>query len=84
MDIRARRQSGILVLAPVGQIDNLTSGEFQKQLLAAVTSGCEDVVIDFSAVDYISSGGLRALWLASRQKPKERRLAVVRLNAVAR
>jgi anti-anti-sigma factor len=82
VDIRARRQSGILVLAPVGQIDNLTSGEFQKQLLAAVTSGSEDVVIDFSAVDYISSAGLRALWLASRQKPKERRLAVVRLNAV--
>jgi anti-anti-sigma factor len=35
-----------------------------------------------SAVEYISSAGLRALMTASRQKPKERRLAAVRLNAV--
>jgi phosphoribosyl 1,2-cyclic phosphodiesterase len=40
------------------------------------------VVIDFSGVEYISSAGLRALMTASRQKPKERRLAAARLNAV--
>jgi anti-anti-sigma factor len=82
VDIGERRQANILVLAPVGRIDNLTSAEFQTRLLAAVTSSAADVVIDFSAVEYISSAGLRALMTASRQKPKERRLAAVRLNAV--
>jgi anti-anti-sigma factor len=82
VDIGERRQANILVLAPVGRIDNLTSAEFQTRLLAAVTSSSADVVIDFSAVEYISSAGLRALMTASRQKPKERRLAAVRLNAV--
>jgi anti-anti-sigma factor len=82
VDIGERRQASILVLAPVGRIDNLTSGEFQTRLLAAVTSSSADVVIDFSGVEYISSAGLRALMTASRQKPKERRLAVARLNAV--
>ena len=82
MDIGERRQANILVLAPVGRIDNLTSGEFQTRLLAAVTSSSADVVIDFSGVEYISSAGLRALMTASRQKPKERRLAAARLNAV--
>jgi len=82
VDIGERRQANILVLAPVGRIDNLTSAEFQTRLLAAVTSNSADVVIDFSAVEYISSAGLRALMTASRQKPKERRLAAVRLNAV--
>ncbi len=82
MDIGERRQANILVLAPVGRIDNLTSTEFQTRLLAAVTSGSADVVIDFSGVEYISSAGLRALMTASRQKAKERRLAVARLNAV--
>src|SRR6516164_3947269 len=82
VDIGERRQASILVLAPVGRIDNLTSPEFQARLLAAVTTGSTDVVIDFSAVEYISSAGLRALMTASRQKPRERRLAVARLNAV--
>ncbi len=82
MDIGERRQANILVLAPVGRIDNLTSAEFQTRLLAAVTSSSADVVVDFSGVEYISSAGLRALMTASRQKPKERRLAVARLNAV--
>src|SRR5499433_4550660 len=84
MDIGERRQANILVLAPVGRIDNLTSTEFQARLLAAVTSSSADVVVDFSAVEYISSAGLRALMTASRQKPKERRLAVTCLNTVVR
>ncbi len=82
MDIGERRQANLLVLAPVGRIDNLTSTDFQARLLAAITSGTADVVVDFSGVEYISSAGLRALMTASRMKPKECRLAVVRLNAV--
>jgi len=82
VNIGERRQANILVLAPVGRIDNLTSGEFQTRLLAAVTTSSADVVIDFSGVEYISSAGLRALMTASRQKPRERRLAAARLNAV--
>ena len=76
MDIGERRQANILVLAPVGRIDNLTSADFQARLLAAVSSSSADVVVDFSGVEYISSAGLRALMAATRLKPKERRLAV--------
>ena len=74
----------MLVLAPVGRIDNLTSARFQERLLAAVTSSSADVVVDLSGVEYISSAGLRALMAASRQKPKERRLAVACLQTVVR
>jgi len=82
LEIGERRQASILVLAPVGRIDNLTSGEFQTRLLAAVSRGSADVVIDFSSVDYISSRGLHALMTASQRKSKEQRLAVARLNAI--
>src|SRR6516165_3016943 len=82
VDIGERRQANILVLAPVGRIDNLTSAAFQARLLAAVGSSSADVVVDFSGVEYISSAGLRALMTASRQKPKERHLAVAHLRAV--
>ena len=84
MDIGERRQANILVLAPVGRIDNLTSAGFQARLLAAVTSSSVDVVVDLSAVEYISSAGLRALMTASRQKPKDRRLSVACLQTIVR
>lgn len=82
LEIGERRRGSILVLVPVGRIDNLTSAEFQTRLLGAVTSGSADVVIDFCGVDYISSCGLHALMTATRQKSQERRLGVARLNAV--
>ena len=69
LQIGERRQTGLLVLAPVGRIDNRTSAKFRRRLLAAVSSYTEDVVIDFSGVEYISSCGLHALMTASRRKP---------------
>jgi len=82
VEIGERRQADILVLRPVGRIDNLTSAEFQARLLAAVNSTTDDIVVDFSSVEYISSAGLRALMAASRLKPKERLLAVACPNAI--
>src|SRR5260370_12728278 len=69
VDIGERRQANILVLAPVGRIDNLTSTEFQARLLAPVSSTSTDVVVAFSGVEYVSSAGLRALMAAPRLKP---------------
>jgi anti-anti-sigma factor len=82
VEIGERRQTNILVLRPVGRIDNLTSAEFQARLLAATASSPGDIVVDFTAVEYVSSAGLRALMAASRSKPKERRLAVACLNSI--
>jgi len=82
VEIGERRQANILVLQPVGRIDNFTSAEFQARLLAATNSTTDDIVVDFSSVEYISSAGLRALMAASRLKPKEQRLAVACLNSI--
>jgi anti-anti-sigma factor len=82
VEIGERREGDVLVLRPVGRIDNLTSAEFQARLLGAATSGSDDILVDLAAVDYISSAGLRALMVASRNKPKELRLAVASLNEV--
>ena len=84
LQIGERRQTGLLVLAPVGRIDNRTSAKFRRRLFAAVSSYTEDVVIDFSGVEYVSSCGLQALMTASRRKPQHRRLGVACLNAVVR
>jgi len=82
LQIGERHQVGLLILAPVGRIDNRTSAKFRRRLLVAVSSCTEDVVIDFSEVEYVSSCGLQALMTASRRKPQDRRLGVAHLNAV--
>src|SRR5215471_8682696 len=82
LEIGEKRQADVIVLAPVGRIDNLTSAKFRTRLLGAVKSGVVDIVVDFSGVEYISSCGLHALMSASRQKAQGQRLAVASLNAV--
>ncbi len=47
-----------------------------------ITTGAADVIVDWAGVEYISSGGLRALMVAMKQKPANRRIAVVGLHAV--
>jgi len=71
-----------IVLRPVGRLDNVTSGEFQARLLQAMANGTADVIIDLAAVEYVSSGGLRALAVAEKQKPADRRIAVAGLRVV--
>ena len=82
LEIGVKRPAYLIVLAPVGRIDNLTSATFRTRLLGAVKSGSADIVVDLSGVEYISSCGLHALMSASRQKSKGQRFAVASLNAV--
>jgi anti-sigma B factor antagonist len=81
VEIGESRLGNCIVLRPVGRLDNATSAEFQARLLQAI-GAADDVIIDFAAVDYIASGGLRALTLAVRQKPATHRIAVVGLNDI--
>ena len=68
------------VFHATGRIDNQTSASFQTDLLAAVAGSESDLIIDFTSVEYISSAGLRALMMASRQMPKGRRIALTGLS----
>jgi anti-anti-sigma factor len=64
--VSEKHECRIAVLTPAGRLDNETSASFQAKLLDAVGSG-EPVLLDFSAIKYISSAGLRALLMASRK-----------------
>jgi len=85
MEISEERQGEIVVLTPAGRINNDTSQEFQTRLLASVGSAAATVLIDFSRVEYISSAGLRALMMASKQsKATNGRLAVAGLTPMVK
>jgi len=84
VEIGERRDGDILILSPAGRIDNDTSQDFQTRLLAALAPAAA-VLVDFSTVEYISSAGLRALMMGSKQaKATNGRLAVAALGPVVK
>ncbi|HLY57059.1 MAG TPA: STAS domain-containing protein [Stellaceae bacterium] len=85
MEIKERRQSDVVVLSPIGRVDNETSPIFQAKLLGTVGPAYAAVVIDFTEVEYISSAGLRAILMASKQsKATHGQLAVAALRPIVR
>lgn len=81
MRIDETRTDGIVIVAPVGRLDSTTSPELDARLLALDATGHHRLVVDFGAVDYISSAGLRVLLMTAR-RVKDRRggLALCRLG----
>lgn len=61
MDITTRTQSDVTFVAVAGNLDSKTSSEAQQILDGIVRNGGRKIVIDFTALDYISSAGLRVL-----------------------
>ncbi|MGI9044344.1 MAG: STAS domain-containing protein [Gemmatimonadaceae bacterium] len=66
MEISTRTSNDIHIVAIAGSLDSTTSPEAQKAI-DAVLAGGRKVVLDFSALDYISSAGLRVLLGAAKQ-----------------
>jgi anti-anti-sigma factor len=69
MQIEQTTVQGVTVIAPRGRIDTITSGPLEDAVRGALDGGAREIVVDFAAVDYISSAGLRVcLVLAKRMR----------------
>jgi anti-anti-sigma factor len=85
VEIAEKRDGNLVILGPAGRLDNETSASFQIRLLDSIGSGAVGVLIDFSNVEYISSAGLRALLMASKQaKVTGCRLGVASLGSMVK
>jgi len=70
MNLPLRESAGVVVATVSGRIDHASADAFNTALvplLKECVGGGKPLVLDFSAVEYISSVGLRSLMLASRQ-----------------
>ena len=54
------KNGSLLTVKPEGRLDTATSPAFERELRQYL-DGIQDIVLDFSKVEYISSGGLRVL-----------------------
>ena len=60
MDMELKKNGTELTAAPVERMDTETSPVIRDQIIAEL-DGVTSLIIDLAAVDYVSSGGLRAL-----------------------
>ena len=88
MQLTDRRIGNTVVLAASGRIDHASAERFKAALqpfLEPCRGGGDVVVLDFSAVEYISSVGLRVLMLAAKQtKSQQGAIAVAALQPVVK
>src|SRR3982751_842729 len=61
MEISTRQQGDARIVVLAGHLDSATSPKAQQELDALVAGGAHKIAVDFSALDYISSAGLRVL-----------------------
>jgi anti-anti-sigma factor len=88
MQLASSARRGALVVAPAGRIDHASTESFAHALqphLDRCKAGEPALIIDMSGVDYISSVGLRALMVASKQAEAQGgRIAIAALSPMVR
>ena len=59
--------AGILTLTMRGRLDGDTTDKFAEVLNGFIDKGDHKIVLEFAAVDYVSSVGLRALMVGAKR-----------------
>ena len=66
MEIRTADESGVTVMSVSGRLDSVTSGALETEVTNRIAAGQTRLVLDLTALDYISSAGLRVFLIAAR------------------
>ena len=69
MEITTTNKDRATILCLNGRIDTATAPELEQAINKAIDGGIRKILLDFTGVSYISSGGLRVL-LATAKKLK--------------
>lgn len=67
MEFRSAEDRGVLVIGVSGRLDSTTSGALEKEVRRQLQSGNVRIVFDLSALEFISSAGLRVFMMAARE-----------------
>ena len=65
MEVKFNKQDSTLTVVISGNIDTVTAPQLESQLQENI-SDVKDLVLDFAAVDYISSAGLRVILMTNQ------------------
>ena len=67
MDISEDRKADAVVLALSGRLDATSAKTFEDRILGVINSGTQQLVVDLSQLEYVSSSGLRVFLVAAKR-----------------
>ena len=67
MNISTREEGGVTVVGVEGNLDTSTAPEAQQHLDSLQDDGAQKILVDFEALGYISSAGLRVLLVTAKR-----------------
>lgn len=67
MEVTTRTVGAVTIVAIAGKLDSMTSPQAQQALDAVLNGGVRKLAVDFNALDYVSSAGLRVLLSAAKK-----------------
>lgn len=67
MEVHEKKTGNYLVVNLSGRLDSSNYGELEKKLFEFIEKGEKQIVVDCSALIYISSSGLRVLLMALKK-----------------
>lgn len=66
MEIRITKEAKATVVAITGRLDAVTAPEYEKRMQELMGGGDVRFVVDFAALEHISSAGLRVLLVTAK------------------
>jgi anti-anti-sigma factor len=64
-------KDGIKIFRLVGRLDSNTSKELEDELIRAISSGSNKIIVDFENLEYFANAGLRVIFEAHHNLLKE-------------
>ena len=83
MTINKNQNGNALTISVEGRLDTTTAPELEKVIKESL-GNINDLTLDFSKLDYISSAGLRVLLSAQRIMKSQGKMKVTNINEVVR
>ncbi|MBP0954377.1 MAG: STAS domain-containing protein [Oscillospiraceae bacterium] len=80
MNVNKIKDAGKLTAVIEGRVDTTTAPELEKSLKEDM-DGCTELILDFKAVEYISSAGLRVLLSAQKIMSKQGEMTLINVNS---
>ena len=79
MEIRKTVQGSTLNIALEGRLDTTTAPQLEEELKRS-WDGVTELILDFQALDYLSSAGLRVILAAPKVMNRQGRMVVRHVN----
>ncbi len=71
MNIKTAVEGAVVTVSVSGRIDTTTSPALEQELKGRFDN-CEELILDFAEVEYISSAGLRVLLMAHKTMSRKK------------